>query len=1180
MADENIVIQVTDKVDNGPSEKFRSMADEAIKAASAIEGLGKSIKGLPTTTVAKIAASLNSIANATAKVTAADLKMAAASDKAALANQKLATEVAKTARAEAQAELAKNQLAASANRAQVAEQKLGETQAQAIARISKLIVTNTQQADATKKVATATIELTEAQKAARAASVAETQARINAANAKEIEANKAKELAAANLAAAQSATRRARDEMVANKQRETAASKTVKDAEAISAALAKTGNQARLTRMQVMTLQYTASDIVASLGSGISPLTILLQQGPQVAQSFTKEIAAFGRAVGVAGGIAATFATVVVGIGLAYNSAAAESAKFNNALAVTGNFANLTEEKFVSMARSIAEATNRSVAAAREVAEAFVSSGRFQGEVIEQNSVSVLRLAKLTGQSADEITKSFIQMADSPTSFAESLNKSYHFLSSAQLTQIRQLEEMGEKTKATELTSKALYDYLGNVDSKLGPLASGWNQVSKFISDATTNLQEFVRTSIDGAGPAKELADINKQLEKIKNLNSIASGSGFAKAEADRLTARKSVLESELKTTEENNKKQSEQRKLQGEIYESSKRISTQWLKTVDNVSEANRKIAAFRADLAKGLQADKGSSEYKDALTAQAKQAEIEKKLRESNMPSTKASDKTGETRALAISKINAELQKQVDGLGVLKPQREIQQQLDQYDLDLASRKITLNDAEKESIKQKLLAIQNYNAAQQETDRIYEAATGPLRDYNATIDAASALLKSGSIDQARYNQELNRAQEQYANSQDPLRQYNRELEQEADLLRMSAPERETAQQLMQIENSLRSQGLSLIDASTDALTKEGQALKQKIELNRQAQAVQQQYDAIYAQTKGAEEANAAAIRATTLARQNGILSAEQYSIKMNQLGVQAANLRIQAGQALDGDALLASFGRVIDGYQGIISGASAAFGDMFVTISDGFANAIAGAISGTESLGDAIKNVAQQAVQQLIASLIKLGIQYAVNAAIGNALGAASVASSVALGASTAVAWAPAAAAVSLATFGANAAPASAGILSTNAVSMGAAMAGFQSGGYTGNGATDAIAGVVHGKEFVMNAEATQRIGVSNLQAMQDGRSVAVQSGSVATSSVGMNSNSPNITVSIINNADNSQVTTTKQEDENGDVDFKITVDNIEQALASRMSSGRGPLNTATKTTFGLSNSPQGGRT
>lgn len=51
----------------------------------------------------------------------------------------------------------------------------------------------------------------------------------------------------------------------------------------------------------------------------------------------------------------------------------------------------------------------------------------------------------------------------------------------------------------------------------------------------------------------------------------------------------------------------------------------------------------------------------------------------------------------------------------------------------------------------------------------------------------------------------------------------------------------------------------------------------------------------------------------------------------------------------------------------------------------------------------------------------------------------------------------------------------------------------GFMSGGYTGNAATNAVAGAVHGQEYVFDAAATRRIGVPALDAMRRGSSLSV---------------------------------------------------------------------------------------
>lgn len=70
-----------------------------------------------------------------------------------------------------------------------------------------------------------------------------------------------------------------------------------------------------------------------------------------------------------------------------------------------------------------------------------------------------------------------------------------------------------------------------------------------------------------------------------------------------------------------------------------------------------------------------------------------------------------------------------------------------------------------------------------------------------------------------------------------------------------------------------------------------------------------------------------------------------------------------------------------------------------------------------------------------------------------------------------------------------------------------GTQMSGFQSGGYTGNMGTSQVAGVVHGQEYVMNAEATRRIGVGNLERMSSG-------GSMGSVNITVENNAPGVRV------------------------------------------------------------------
>lgn len=116
--------------------------------------------------------------------------------------------------------------------------------------------------------------------------------------------------------------------------------------------------------------------------------------------------------------------------------------------------------------------------------------------------------------------------------------------------------------------------------------------------------------------------------------------------------------------------------------------------------------------------------------------------------------------------------------------------------------------------------------------------------------------------------------------------------------------------------------------------------------------------------------------------------------------------------------------------------------------------------------------------MQQLISGLIKLGIQYVINAALGETVAASATAVGVAQAATLATAYASAAALASLASFGANAVPAQAGIVSTVALAQGLALALADGGLVSGPGGprADKIPAMLSNGEFVINAASTAR--------------------------------------------------------------------------------------------------------
>ena len=110
--------------------------------------------------------------------------------------------------------------------------------------------------------------------------------------------------------------------------------------------------------------------------------------------------------------------------------------------------------------------------------------------------------------------------------------------------------------------------------------------------------------------------------------------------------------------------------------------------------------------------------------------------------------------------------------------------------------------------------------------------------------------------------------------------------------------------------------------------------------------------------------------------------------------------------------------------------------------------NALTGLITGTMSAQDAMRSLGNTMLNSVVNALVQVGVEALKNFIIGQTLGAAATAASVGMATTTAAAWAPAAALASLASFGANSAPAMAGIASAVGLAKGLALAGARYNG------------------------------------------------------------------------------------------------------------------------------------
>lgn len=359
-----------------------------------------------------------------------------------------------------------------------------------------------------------------------------------------------------------------------------------------------------------------------------------------------------------------------------------------------------------------------------------------------------------------------------------------------------------------------------------------------------------------------------------------------------------------------------------------------------------------------------------------------------------------------------------------------------------------------------------------------------PQRDFEAAVSVANDLLKNGAIRQDKYNALIAKATDEYMKAVDPMYSFNKATLEQYNVLQKVGIAAEAERQVIQARNAALQAGIPFTEQMAEKIRETVDALDMQ----------QRKHDAlndIWESTIGRQRELLANQLAYNQALANGSINAEQYNIKMAQLNAQQAQLNLQMGSFAANDVLAAGLAQFVSNYQGVMSGLSESWGNFFTTFSDGFADSIGRAIVYGDDLKESLSNVAKQALSELISSLVKLGIQYLVNAMLAKTSIATTTAASATAAAATAAAWSPAAAMVSLASYGANAVPANIGIASTVALTKGLALlSGFKTGGFTGNGGVNDVAGVVHGKEFVMNADATSKYRPM-LEAMNNGASI-----------------------------------------------------------------------------------------
>lgn len=280
---------------------------------------------------------------------------------------------------------------------------------------------------------------------------------------------------------------------------------------------------------------------------------------------------------------------------------------------------------------------------------------------------------------------------------------------------------------------------------------------------------------------------------------------------------------------------------------------------------------------------------------------------------------------------------------------------------------------------------------------------------------------------------------EQYAKAQDSISEKLEALRQESILAAGSTSELTREQQLLRAEMSLGAdatdeQRQKAREYKAQALDT-AEALKKQAQAERDKQAAQSNFSSLQSQ--------ASPVASVESQFQQQIEQLNQYAALYPQRIAEVEAVRASIEEQYRQkrlDAQWQELSQMNIGF-GMLTSAVDAFGG-------NASNVITGLITGTMSAQDAMRSLGNTMLNSVVNALVQVGVEALKNFIIGQTLGAASTAASVGMATTTAAAWAPAAALASLASFGANSAPAMAGIASTVGLAQGLALAGARYNG------------------------------------------------------------------------------------------------------------------------------------
>ncbi|WP_295042131.1 phage tail length tape measure family protein [uncultured Paracoccus sp.] len=246
-----------------------------------------------------------------------------------------------------------------------------------------------------------------------------------------------------------------------------------------------------------LNLTRQGADVFTTAAMGMNPAMIAIQQGPQILDAWATSAIKLTGPLTLLVGATGLLAGATGAMAVAWAQAEKASSALDMAATGLGRTARMSGAELKAAAEAGAEAGGISIKSAREMATAYVSTGKIGGEVMSGLVAVTKDFAAFMGVDAKAATEMLAKAMSEPDKAARDMTRQFGLLDQKTLEHIDSLIKLGDRTAAQKALMEALTGAMSGHADKVDELSSFWDVATRSMSNYWTKLGEWLQVTRD-----------------------------------------------------------------------------------------------------------------------------------------------------------------------------------------------------------------------------------------------------------------------------------------------------------------------------------------------------------------------------------------------------------------------------------------------------------------------------------------------------------------------------------------------------------------------------------------------------------------------------------------------------------------------------------------------------------